>query len=129
LREPSWLHDDLGGAQRHGLASLFPLGMSRQDHDLKVRMVTPDPGENSQTAEPRHDEVEENPLNGSRLQHQQALVPVEGYQRLMAKAPDRFRDHFGHRGIVVYHQDPHGYRRVPVSGPAAVSSRPREVSR
>ena len=88
-----------------------------------MRIATPDPGENGQAAEPRHDEVEEDPLNGRRFEYPQAFGAIEGDERLVTEAADRLRDHLGHRRIVIHHQDSHGSRRVPVSGPAASSSR------
>jgi len=63
--------------------------MSREDHNGNQRVATPDPGENGQAAEPRHDEVEKDPLNGSGLQYPQALGAIERDERLVTEGADR----------------------------------------
>src|SRR5882672_8151125 len=129
LGEAGRLHDHFGGAQRHRLAGLLVPGMSREDHNGNQRVATPDPGENGQAAEPRHDEVEKDPLNGSGFQYPQALGAIERDERLVTEGADRLRDHLGDGRIIIHHKYSHGSRRLAVSGPAAGSSRPSGSSR
>ena len=97
--------------------------MSGEDHDRDMRIATPDPAKNSQATETWHDEIEKDSLDRGRLQYAQTFIAVEGHERLVTKGSDRFRDHLGDRRIVVHYQDSHGYRRLPVSGAGAGSSR------
>ena len=124
LSETSRLQEDFRRSEGHSLAGFFVTSMSRKDDDGNVRIATPDLRQNRQPTLPRHDEVEEDALNGRGFQKAQPLHAVERNQRLVADAANGFRDHLGHRRVVVHHQDSHGLRRMPVSGAAGASSSP-----
>ena len=80
--------------------------MAGEDDHGQLGVSAPDAGERGHPPEPRHHEVEEDPVHGGRLEQVERFGCIETHKRSIPTGADRFGDDLGDRGLVVHDENP-----------------------
>lgn len=112
MSESGGLSNHLDGAEAQRLLDLVVVGMTGEDHHGQLGVAGANARESSEAAQPRHDEVQEDPIDPCGLQQLDRLRCVQADQRSISVGPDGLGDHLGDRRLIVddenAHPSPHG---------------------
>ena len=101
------LRKDVYSAEFARPKGCFGFGMSREDHHRQIRESASDPRKNGQTIESRHDEIEEDTIDGRGFDHVERFDSVKGHKDVMPFDPQDLGEHLGDRRIVFNNQYAH----------------------
>ena len=106
------LRENGNGAQFVGLRGDAFNRVAANDNDREMRMTLSDLSQHSETAETRHDEIQEDAVHLCSRKDIQSLGAIEGHHGFVPRPPDGLGQVLGHLGLVFDHQDSHDRHAV-----------------